>query len=260
MSRMFQRTLLEPLKIFSFLRFPLIALTVYFHSVSFGTFYIMNISLQYTFSRQPYSWPSSLVGFSYTPSSVAFALVSIFGGSWMDIIMRREAIKANRYDANGKLVYHPEDRMRENAWIGIFMYSAALICYGWVADRGLMWVAVVSHHTIRTMHIYSNVTQLVPPFFLGIGSFLVFSLSTTMLTEFLPRRPSSGVALVNCTRNVLAAICTLVAAPWIETIGNGWVFTIIAVWAFSSSACIWLIRRYGGKWRNELAVHLEANH
>jgi hypothetical protein len=62
----------------------------------------------------------------------------------MDSIMKREAVKANRVNERGKLIFHPEDRMRENAWLGAALYPAALIWYGWTVEKGVFWAAPVS--------------------------------------------------------------------------------------------------------------------
>ena len=69
--------------------------------------------------------------------------------------MAREARKAGRYDEKGKLVYRPEDRMRENVWIAAVMFPAALIMYGWTVTYGVNLAA-----------------PLVANFFFGIGSML----------------------------------------------------------------------------------------
>ena len=62
----------------------------------------------------------------------------------MDHIMKREAKKANRRGPDGKWIYLPEDRMRENAWLGAFLYPAALIWYGWSVEKGVFWLVPVS--------------------------------------------------------------------------------------------------------------------
>jgi hypothetical protein len=54
--------------------------------------------------------------------------------------MHREARKAGRYDACGKLILRPEDRMRENAWIAAVLWPGALIWYGWTAQKGVHWI------------------------------------------------------------------------------------------------------------------------
>lgn len=140
----FRMVIIDPFRIIGLMRFPAIAFTVYYASVTFASLALMNISLQSTFSKPPYNFSTFITGFTYFPGSVGFLVASLFGGVWMDRIMRREAIKAQRHDGEGRLVYHPEDRMQENAWIGAIMYSLALIWYGWTAERGVFWVGTVS--------------------------------------------------------------------------------------------------------------------
>lgn len=61
--------------------------------------------------------------------------------------MRREAIKRQK-EKKAPLVYRPEDRMRENAWLGTLIYSGALIWYGWTAENGVIWPVPVSIVTL----------------------------------------------------------------------------------------------------------------
>lgn len=136
----------DPLSIILYLRFMPVLLTVYYSAVTFGSLYVLNISIQYTFERQPYNFETIIIGLLYIPNSVGYLLASLFGGRWMDSIMKREALKANRVNEQGKLVFHPEDRMQENAWLGAMMYPAALIWYGWTVENGVFWIAPVSYN------------------------------------------------------------------------------------------------------------------
>ena len=114
--RWLKRAFLDPLKIILYLRYPAVAITVYYASITFGSLYLLNISLETTFAKPPYSFNTIEVGLTYIPNSVGYILASIFGGRWTDKIMAREAKKANRKDEKGKWIYRPADRMRENAW------------------------------------------------------------------------------------------------------------------------------------------------
>ena len=96
------------------------------------------------------------------------------------------------------------------------------------------------------------VSQIIANFFYGIGSMLIFAMATTMLTEFMPKQSSNGVAVNNFVRNVFSCAGAIVAAPIIKAIGNGWLFTILGLWAFSSSLTIWAMRRFGPKWRETM--------
>ncbi len=234
-ASVFKRCIIDPLHILTYLRFPPVALTVYYASITFGSLYILNISIQQSFSRSPYNYPISTIGLLYIPSSLGYIVASIFGGKWSDVIMHREARRANRYDSNGKLILLPEDRMRENAYLAAAVYPAAIIWYGWSVQEHLHWsIAAVAN------------------FFFGLGSMIIFSISTTMLTEFMPRKSSSGVAVNNFIRNIFSCVGGVVASPLIDAIGNGWLFTGLGVITGASGVIMWAMRRYGPRWREKM--------
>ncbi|KAF3491755.1 MFS multidrug transporter [Arthroderma uncinatum] len=228
----FKIVIIDPLKIILYIRFPAVALTVYYASIAFGCLYVMNISIEVTFSRDPYNFSTLIVGLLYVPSALGYIVASLGGGPWMDSIMKREARRANRVDANGRYIFIPEDRMRENAWLGALIFPSALIWYGWTSENGVHWFPT----------ILAN-------FFFGLGSMIIFSMSTTMLTEFMPNRSSAGVALNNFMRNIASCVGGIVAAPIIDAIGNGWLFTILGLVCFASCICIWAMKRFGPRWR-----------
>lgn len=146
---------LDPLIIVTWLRFPAVLLTVYYASITFGCLYILNISIQSTFSHAPYNFSTLIIGLLYIPNSAGYLLASVFGGRWIDSIMHREARKAGRYDDRGKLIFRPEDRMRENAWLAAILWPSALIIYGWTAEYGVHWLApMIANCTSRILLPY----------------------------------------------------------------------------------------------------------
>lgn len=154
---------IDPLKTVLYLRYPPVLLTVLYASTAFGALYMMNIGIQQTFGHEPYNFSTIIVGLLYIPNSVGYLLSSIFAGRWMDTIMKREARRANRVDEKGKYIYHPEDRMQENAWLGAFLYPGALLWFGWTAEKKLFWAVPVSYdfHIFRpfrpttpTVHVH----------------------------------------------------------------------------------------------------------
>lgn len=140
----------DPLKSILYLRFPAVLVTVYYASITFAALYVLNISIQATFEKPPYSFSTLVVGFLYVPASLGYVIASIGGGKWMDHIMAREARKDGRYDEEGLPIYRPEDRMRENAWLGAIVYPLSLIVYGWTAEKGTHWILPVCD-TIRDL-------------------------------------------------------------------------------------------------------------
>jgi len=73
-----------------------------------------------------------------------------------------------------------------------------------------------------------------------------------MLTEFMPKKSSSGVALNNFVRNIFSCVGGVVASPLIDAIGNGWMFTGLGVLCAFSGLTTWAITRWGPKWRLEM--------
>ena len=154
-----KRCFIDPLRIILYLQFPAVSVCVFYATTTFCALYMLNIAVQQTFSVEPYDYSSIIIGILYIPNSMGYFLTSIFGGKWVDSIMAREARKAGRYDEKGRLQYRPEDRMKENAWLGAFMFPAALVMYGWTAEYGVNVAA-----------------PLVANFFFGVGSMLVFAM------------------------------------------------------------------------------------
>lgn len=231
-----KRFIIEPLEVLLYLRYPPVLVSVYSAAIAFGALFILNISIQTTFHSAPYGFSTIIVGLLYLPSSLGYIVASLFGGRWTDKIMMREAHKAGRYDANGNPIFLPEDRMRENIWLAASMYPAAMIWFGWTAHNGVNWIV-----------------PCIANFFFGCGSMLVFGAVTTMLTEIMPHRSSSGVAVNNFVRNIFSCVGTIVAQPLIDAMGVGWLCTMIGLFAWlTGNLAIWMLKRNATKWRESM--------
>ncbi|KAF2087686.1 MFS general substrate transporter [Saccharata proteae CBS 121410] len=235
-----RRCLLDPLYIILYLRFPAVLVVVSYATIAFGSLYVLNISVQSSFADPPYNFSTLIVGLLYIPNSLGYVLASLLGGRWIDAIMKREARRKGRYDAQtGELVFRPEDRMRENAWTGALVFPVALVWYGWSVERGLFWLVPMAAN-----------------FFFGFGSMLIFSMATTMLTEFMPKKASNGIALNNFVRNIFSCVGSVVAGPLIGAVGNGWTFTGLGVLALGwGVVSIWSMIRCGERWRRGMDGH-----
>lgn len=132
---MARRIFLDPLRVILYMQFPAVAILVAYAAWTFGALYVLNISVQATFTKAPYNYNSIIIGCLYLPNSAGYFLSSTFGGRWVDRIMHREATKAGRYDERGRLIFIPEDRMKENAYLGSILYPASLLAYGWFAEK-----------------------------------------------------------------------------------------------------------------------------
>lgn len=181
--------LLDPLRSLLFLRFPPVFLTVMYASTAFGSLYVLNVSLQTVYSAAPYSFSSNVVGLMYIPGALGNLLSSVIGGKWNDLAMRRAA-KGRPLKDDGAPDYRPEDRMSWNAVAAGCLFPATLLWYGWSAENQVHWTV-----------------PAVGTFFFGLGAAMVFSMTATMLTEFVPGKASSAMAVNNCKLMVLRVNC-----------------------------------------------------
>lgn len=251
-----RQVLLDPLKMVMLLRHLPILFTAYWASLAFGTLYIVNISVQDAFAKPPYNFSVSKVGLTYIPAGVGFLLSALFAGRWADHVMARQAKRNNRYDECGKLVLRPEDRMMENAWLAAIAFPVSLLWYGWSADQGVFWIVPVRPLVLHASLPFETPSderfaQLLATLIFGLSAMLIFGLAVTMLTEFVPRKPSNGVAVANFLRNIFSCIGTILGDPLIRAEGTGWMFTGLAILVSTGALVIWWMRAKGAKWRKE---------
>jgi MFS family permease len=204
----------EPLKILGLLRHPAIFVAVYAAGISFGVMFVGYVELQATFPFPPYNFSETILGVLYLAPTIGYAISSVLGGRWLDYIMKREAKKAGRVGEDGKPKYLPEDRMKENMWIGAVLYPACFIWYGWATDKGLHWAVAA-----------------VPLVLFGVFGMILYGAIATALTEFTPKRTSSGLALNNFVRNILSCIAAVVTQPLISALGIGWTTTMVSLFS-----------------------------
>ncbi|PNP51201.1 hypothetical protein THARTR1_08105 [Trichoderma harzianum] len=225
--------IIGPLLLLKYLRHLPILISVFSAAMAFSALYVVNISIQAEFPKAPYHFTTIEVGLLYIAPTLGYAVASILGGKWIDRIMAREAIKAGRYDADGKPVYLPEDRMRENIWLAASLYPAGMIWYGWSVQERLPWIVCG-----------------IACFFFGLGSMLVLGCVTTMLTEFTPRQASTGIAIITFVRNIFSVVATVVTEPLIDAMGSGWLMTMVGLLAWiTGNAAILALRKWGPHWR-----------
>ncbi len=80
-----------------------------------------------------------------------------------------------------------------------------------------------------------------------------------MLTEFMPKQKSSGVAINNFVRNIFSCVGGVVAQPLIRAIGNGWLFTGLGIICLlSCMTVVWAMKKFGPRWRLAMDEKLKS--
>lgn len=82
-AKLLRIVLIDPLSVLGYLRFPLVLLCVYYSAVTFGSLYMLNISLQYSYERPPYDFSTLIIGLLYIPNSLGYILASVIGGEYL---------------------------------------------------------------------------------------------------------------------------------------------------------------------------------
>lgn len=71
---------IDPLSVLLYLRFPPVALTVYYAAITFGVLFGLNISIQSAYASAPYNFSQLYVGLCFIPNAVGYIITSLFGG------------------------------------------------------------------------------------------------------------------------------------------------------------------------------------
>lgn len=77
----------------------------------------------------------------------------------------------------------------------------------------------------------------------------MFSLVTTVLTEIIPQKSASLVALNALGRNSFAAVSSSITQPLATAIGSGWSYTGLGAFTVLNVLFVILYQRYGRLWR-----------
>lgn len=218
---------IRPLRSLILFGYPPVTLAVVFAGISFAGIYFVNIAVSNQYSQAPYNFQSLIVGLMYIPNSVTYLIASVFGGKWNDRLLKRAA------KLNGG-VLTPESRISWNAVLAISLYPPLCLIFGWCMEKKTFWVF-----------------PLIGTAIFGFSSMLTIGLIVTYLVDILPGRGSTGIALNNLVRQLLAATATFVTEPLILALGVGVLFSIYCGIFLVSATLMWHLKRNGAKYREK---------
>ena len=224
--------LVRPLKSVKFLAYPPVLLAISYNGFCYFCLYCLNVSIESLYTEAPYNFSSVIVGLMYMPNTLGYIVSSVLSGRYSDMIVRR--VKAAN---NG--VFIPEARFAAHVFMGAIMYPLALILFGWTAQYHVFWFV-----------------PLIGSFLYGMASMIIFGTCMTYLVDALPGRGSSGVAVNNLVRMILAAVSTFVSQPMQESkLGYNWLYMLWGLLGLCMIVLLFAIRKCGNKWRTEANFH-----
>lgn len=90
----------------------------------------------------------------------------------------------------------------------------------------------------------------------GVGTQMFFTPINTYLVDAMQKRSAEAIAVNNFFRYLFAAAASSFVLPMINGIGLGWTMTIGALCCWLALALILVTMRWGEKWREDAAIHL----
>lgn len=81
---------------------------------------------------------------------------------------------------------------------------------------------------------------------------LITNVTMTMLTEFTPKKSSTGVAVTNLLRNSLACVAAVIEEPLAHAMGSGWLFTAACLLCLLSGGSLIFMRRNRERWSEKM--------
>ncbi|CAI4055232.1 hypothetical protein SKDZ_02G1460 [Saccharomyces kudriavzevii ZP591] len=215
---------IKPLKSLYFLQYPPVALAITFSAISFSTVYFVNMTVEYKYSRPPYNFKPLYIGLLYIPNSVTYFFASIYGGRWVDMLLKRYKEKYG--------ILAPEARISWNVVTSVISFPIALLIFGWCLDKKCHWV-----------------TPLIGTALFGYAAMMTIGATLSYLVDSLPGKGATGVALNNLIRQILAATAVFVTTPMLNGMGTGWTFTMLAFIVLGASSVLIILKKRGDYWR-----------
>ncbi|WVQ95702.1 hypothetical protein IAU59_002801 [Kwoniella sp. CBS 9459] len=215
----------NPFKSIALVRWPNIAIACFISSCGMIDTYCVLVPLSVVFRERYHINNLALGGTLYLVSGAGNIIGSKIIGPLADKTVKRYIEKRG--------YRRPEDRLRCAFFgLGVLMPISVLV-YGWLVDTGAGGMA----------------PPLIMVFLNGIALMFGFAPLNTYLVDAMETRSAEVIAVNNCIRYIFAAIASAAILPIADAIGWGWSMTICAILTWVSAFGLWLLYRYGDKWR-----------
>ena len=199
--------------------------------------YATTTGIPYLFGKI-YGFNELQLGLVYIPFGAGSLVSAISVGKAIDWNYRRHAKKngfpltKNRHQ---DLTHFPIERARlEVALPLLYVGNIGSIAYGWTLD-----------------YKTNLAGPLILLFVFGYGSMAAFQVLQILMVDLNPGNAASATAANNLFRCLLGAGATAVVLPMINRMGIGWAYTFASLVWIALSPTLWLLIRYGPRWRKE---------
>ena len=211
----------------------------------FSCWYVMISSLPSQMEAR-YGFNDAQIGLLFIPMGIGSAISSVTSGMLIDRNYRRHArrlgipVQRHRQDDISRF---PIERARLEIGLPMLYFGAVMvIAYGWVLqyNTGIAPICVVM-------------------FVFGWAMIAVFNTLSILMVDLYPGKAASATAATNLVRCWLGAGASAVVIPLINAIGVGWACTLAAFLWLVFSPLVFLLIRFGPRWRAEATEKQRAS-
>ncbi|KAG8167304.1 hypothetical protein KVR01_002993 [Diaporthe batatas] len=215
------------------------AIVLLANGISYAGYYAVASAIPAQFA-EIYGFNALQIGLSFIPIGVASGISAMTVGRAVDWNFARHA---------RRLGITPEEAKKKNRDLGAFpiesvrceialpvliLASISTIIYGWVLD-------------FRTS-VAGPLVMLFPVGFCASGFFTILSI---LMVDIYPDAPAAATAANNLVRCWLGAGASGLILPMVNGMTSGWAYTFIAFLYLLLVPLLWIIMRYGPRWRKE---------
>lgn len=185
-----------------------------------------------------YRFNSLQVGLCYLPFGFGSMTAAVISGRTLDWNFRRHAKRLNITISRGRqtdLRGFPIEMARIQV-ITPFIISGSLfiIAYGWVLHASV-----------------SLAGSLILLYFVGFSATGAFTTLNTLIIDLYLEIPGTATAASNWVRCWIGAGAVAIVGPLLSTVGMGWVGVIVAFIWVCASPLLWVVYKWGPRWREE---------
>ena len=222
-----------------------IAVILFYNSLLFGMQYQMMASTV-TIFKETYGYTDIQLGLCYMPYGFATLVSSVLGGKLSDWNFKRIAREGNfeidrPKDSPENLAFPWEKARLQIAAPSALAAIVLMMGYGWSVN----WPISVA-------------VPLVLQFFLGLTAPMSTNVFSVMLVDRYPDRSASVSAANNVARCLYGAGSVAAIEPMLTAMGRGPCFTFIAGVALFFSPMMYVLLKYGPKWRKQRICRTRA--
>ncbi|CAO3624160.1 unnamed protein product [Cunninghamella echinulata] len=207
-----------------------------YNALQYAGFYCVLTSISPLFTKT-YQLNEFHIGLCFLANGIGSCFGSFISGkllNWNFVhIAKKMGLKDHEIKRGKLLPDFPIEQSRMNLlWIYNLLFSVSMCLYGWFIHMKFPLPVV-----------------LLLQFILGSCSSATHNSTNTFLIDLFPNNSAAVVASNNIVRCILGGISVSLIGTGISNIGEGWLFTIMAIILFVSRLLILIELKFGAKWR-----------